>query len=93
MSNPTTGRVGLDRTEATFTVRELRTAATHLNDMWVQQVAVVDEFTLHVLGDLLTTRHELNGYLLPGGAIHCKLDLPVGAAVDVLYEFVLGLSA
>ena len=68
-------------------------AMRYLDDVRVQQVAVVDELTLDVLRDFAASLHELDGDLLARSAVHSKLHLAIAARVDVLQHSVLGLCA
>ena len=67
--------------------------APYLNDVRMQQVAVVDELALDVLSNFAASLHQFDGNLLTCGAVHSKLHLTIATGIDVLKYPVLGLCA
>lgn len=59
--------------------------SAHLHDVWMEQVAVVDEFPLHVFGDLAAALHELDGNLQFQG-LQFEIDEPFSLNSEQISE-------
>ena len=65
----------------------------YLDNVGMEQMAVVDELALDVLGNLAPALHELDGDLFTGRLVDSKLNLAIASTVDVFQNLVLRLSA
>jgi len=68
-------------------------ARPYLDDVRMQQVAVIYELTLYVLSNFAASFHELDGNLLARGTVHSELHLTIAPRVYVLQNPVFRLSA
>jgi hypothetical protein len=58
----------------------------------MEQMAVIDELALDVLGNLAAALHELDGDLFTGRPVDSKLNLAIASTIYVLQNLVLRLS-
>ena len=66
-------------------------ARPYLDDVRMQQVAVIYELTLDVLSNFAASLHKFDGDLLSCGTVHSELHLTIATGVDVLKYSVFGL--
>ena len=67
-------------------------ARPYLDDVRMQQVAVIDELTLDVLSNFAASFHQFDGNLLTRGTVHSQLHLTIATRVYVLQYPVFRLS-